>query len=948
MNGLTTTAERIDRVSFSASRNTARATAAAIPRTASIAPDEQAASAEAASTTNSPLLTPVSWIASVLVTGMLGLTACTPSGAPPDAPGPNSTSSTSAAASATESIAAGVDRSASEYETRLIAQSSAETPIPEDPLDWVFWRGPRYDGISYETGLIDDFDPEGGPDRNVLWKRSDLGGRSTPIVMDGRLYVLLRAEPGTSREGERVVCVNAETGETIWENRFNVYLSDVPDTRVGWSACVGDPETGTIFAQGVCGYFQCIDARTGQTRWSVPLHERFGLLSTYGGRTNFPVICDDLVIVSAVIIGWGDMAKPAHRMIAFDKRTGDVVWFNGTRELPEDTTYSSPTLTVLNQQMSLVFGSGDGSVWSFQPRTGRPIWEYMLSRRGVNAPPLVVGPRVYAGHSEENLVGTTMGALVAIDTAKAPAELGAEITETAEAWRIDGLTAGRSQPAPVGDQLWVFDDGAKLRVFNAESGEQVGDRVALGRMMHSSPLQADGKIYAFESNGRWAIYRPSEQGEVEVVSKGRMPQGEECQGSPSCSHGRIYLQTTGALYCLQDPQKTPGVITPEAPPAEPSVSDDSQPAHVQLVPAEVLLQPGQSQQFTVRLFNARGQLLKTAEQAEYSLDGPGQISKTGQFTAASNSPHAATIVSARVGDLEGQARVRAVAALPWSFSFDDNQVPIPWVGARYRHIILDDDLLQELQQANPTAAQLYIYFQSAFTNTQRPVQTYDNSTPQQRWTDLQRFLRTSVTSLDQAKQQMEPALEILVKQGVLARREWAEVPNVGIRLIVAQGERSLQGNGVMTKIATLPKGTRSRCWFGPSDLHDYTIQADVRGAIKDGQMPDIGLLAQGYTLDLQGEHQRLQIRSWDPQLRMAQTIDFDWQPDRWYTMKFRAAVEGGKAMLRAKVWPREQPEPQEWILEASDEVPNLSGSPGLFGNASNAEIFLDNIRVTAN
>jgi outer membrane protein assembly factor BamB len=866
-----------------------------------------------------------------------------------DRPAPNSAvgaRETSAAQIAPDGVIR--DRARPEFDTRYTASPVADTPSPVDPRDWLFWRGSGYDGVSCETGLVDDFDPEGGPDGNVLWRRTDLGGRSTPIVMDGRLYVLLRAEPGTSREGERVVCVNAETGETIWENRFNVYLSDVPDTRVGWSACVGDPETGTIFALGVCGHFQCLDARTGQTRWYVPLHERFGLLSTYGGRTNFPVICEDLVIVSGVIIGWGEMAKPAHRLIAFDKRTGEVAWFNSTRELPEDTTYSSPTLAVLNEQLSLVFGSGDGSIWSFQPRTGRPIWEYMLSRRGINAPPLVAHSWVYAGHSEENLVGTTMGALVAIDTAKAPADLGANITQTAEAWRLDELAAGRSQPTLVGDQLWVFDDGAKLRVLNAATGEQIGKRVALGRMMHGSPLQADGKIYAFESNGRWAIYRPLEQGEVEVVSSGRMPQGEECQGSPSCSHGRVYLQTTGALYCLQDPEKTPGATTPQAASPEPPVSGDAKPAAVQVFPAEVLLQPGQTQQFAVRVFNARGQLLPTIENAKFSLEGPGQISESGRFTAASDAPHVAAFVGAQVGELAGRARIRVVPDLPWSFTFDNREVPVPWVGARYRHIILDDDLLQELRQANPVAAQLYIYFQSAFDNTQRPVQTYDNSTPQQKWTDLQRFLRISVTSLEQAQQQLDPALDVLITQRVLARRQWNDVANVGIRLVVAQGDRPLQGNGVMTKIATLPKGTRSRCWFGPSDLHDYTIQADVRGAIKDNQLPDIGLIAQGYTLDLQGEHQRLQIRSWDPQLRMAKTIDFGWQPDRWYTMKFRAALEDGQAVLRAKVWPREQPEPVEWMLEATDEVPNESGSPGLFGNASNAEIFLDNIRVTAN
>ncbi len=125
--------------------------------------------------------------------------------------------------------------------------------------DWPYWRGPHFNGVSYETGLIDTWDAQGGPQSNVLWQRDDLGGRSTPVVLNGRLYTIVSAEPGTPREGERVVCVDAATGKDIWENRFNVWLSDVPDTRVGWSSCVADPETGNVYALGVFGYFLCMD-----------------------------------------------------------------------------------------------------------------------------------------------------------------------------------------------------------------------------------------------------------------------------------------------------------------------------------------------------------------------------------------------------------------------------------------------------------------------------------------------------------------------------------------------------------------------------------------------------------------------------------------------------------------------------------------------------------------
>ena len=37
------------------------------------------------------------------------------------------------------------------------------------------------------------------------------------------------------------------------------------------------------------------------------------------------------------------------------------------------------------------------------------------------------------------------------------------------------------------------------------------------------------------------------------------------------------------------------------------------------------------------------------------------------------------------------------------------------------------------------------------------------------------------------------------------------------------------GDKVMVKITTIPKGTRSQSWMGPDDMHDYTIQADLRG-----------------------------------------------------------------------------------------------------------------------
>ena len=723
--------------------------------------------------------------------------------------------------------------------------SAAE--VGADDRDWPFWRGPEYNGISRETGLVDDWNPKGGDGSNVAWARDDLGGRSTPIVMNGKLYTIVRADPGTKTEGEKVVCVDAATGKDVWENRFNVWLSDVPDTRVGWSSCVGDPETGNIYALGVCGLFQCIDGQTGERIWGMPLHEKFGLLSTYGGRTNFPVICDDLVIISAIVIGWGDMAKPAHRFIAFDKRTGEVIWFESTTLLPYDTTYSSPTVTALNGQKAMVFGSGDGGIWALQPRTGLPIWKFYYSRRGINVSPLVVGDTVVASHSEENIEGTAMGSVVALDGSGS-----GDITDNPPLWREDEMMAGKASPLVVGDRLYLFDDRAKLHVRDLKTGEPVGSKTSLGTVMRSSPLYADGKIYCCTANGRWYILKPDADKGVQKYKKGRLPKGEEMHASPIASHGRVYFQTTGKLYCLVDSTKKPGMTKRPAPPKEDAITDKT-PVHLQVIPAEALLKPGDKQPYRCRLFNSRGQSLGETL-AEFSVNGGGSIS--GNTFTVGDAGHQAVTVTAKAKGLTGKARVRIVPPLPWSFDFEKTPIaktrktgepPITWVGARYRHVV-----------------------------------------------------------------------------------------------------RDLGGNKAMVKISTIPKGTRSRCWFGHPELSNYTIEADVKGSIKNDKMPDIGITAQGYTLDLKGADQKLQIRTWVPQERMAQSTPFPWKPDTWYRMKLRAEVVSGKAILKGKAWPRDEKEPSDWTVEATDDAPNRTGSPGLFGNAKDAELFLDNIKVYLN
>jgi len=763
----------------------------------------------------------------------------------------------------------------------LIALLGGATPALR-AADWPDWRGPNQDRHASGSGYVASFDPEQGT--NVLWKNDEAGGISTPVIMGGKLFTLVRHKPGTPEEAEKVLCLDAVTGQKLWENVFNVYLSDVPAERVGWSAVVADPVTNTVFAHGVCGVFTAIDADTGTTRWQRSLHEEFGFLSTYGGRTNIPVVFEDLVIASAVVTGWGDTARPAHRFIGMDAKTGDVRWMNGTKELPEDTTYSTPSLAAFGGQAALVFGSSDGSVWNFQPRTGRPAWNFKLSRRGLNVSPLVVDETVFISQAEENLDNTTMGSVT-----RFKATGSGDITATNAVWQKKGVMDGRSMPVVLGDRVYFVDDGAKVFAFDAATGAAVGKPVKLlGTIVRGSPLVADGRLYVCSTSG-WHVLEPTQDG-LKMVSRMRFAEEDEVTAAPIAADGLIYLTTGARLYCL-GARSLPGPTAsrPETVSAA-TKSSAGEPAWVQVVPAEAQIAAGASLPLKVRLFDAAGRFVKESP-AEFATT-VGTVSKDGVYAAPAGQ-HAAAIVTAQVGGLEGKARIRSMPPLPWTFDFEDvalaadpktgvvrGEPPLPWIGMRYRHVV-----------------------------------------------------------------------------------------------------RTVDGSKCLVKVTTIPKGTRSQGWIGPIWLHDYVVRADLRAqetgvekpgspasgspapaasdadafakafgnpaALEKARMPDMGLVAQRYTLDLMGASQQLQLRSWPPQVatHFSKTIPFAWDAGRWYTMKLEARTRDGAAVLRGKVWPRGEPEPAAWTIEAVHDAGNLQGSPGFFGNSKDSEMYIDNVSV---
>ncbi len=84
---------------------------------------------------------------------------------------------------------------------------------------------------------------------------------------------------------------------------------------------------------------------------------------------------------------------------------------------------------------------------------------------------------------------------------------------------------------------------------------------------------------------------------------------------------------------------------------------------------------------------------------------------------------------------------------------------------------------------------------------------------------------------------------------------------------------------------------RATVFIGPATMKGYTIESDVRATKKGRRMGDVGLINNGYTLDMQGVHQKLQVRSWASELSFSKEVPFTVESDVWYRMKL--VVEPG-------------------------------------------------------
>lgn len=562
--------------------------------------------------------------------------------------------------------------------------------------DWYHWRGPWQTGVSPEKDLPERWSPDpNDPKSNLVWK-APYGCRSTPLVMNGRVFLINNAGHGIN-EQERVMCLNSDTGELIWEYRFNVWHADIVSVRLGWANLAGDPKTGNIYAHGTQGMLFCFN-RDGKVLWSHSLIEEYGRFTGYGGRVTTPTLDEDLLIIGMVNSGWGDQ-KGGNRWLAFDKLTGTPMWWAEPIAPPKDSYYSVPAVGVIGGQRLLVGGGASGSVVAMKSRTGETVWTYPLSSGSLNSAPVIDGDRVYATQGIESPDTNVQGRVVCLDGSKVKDK------KPALVWKRDGIEGRYASPIVHDGKLYVADETARLHCLDTATGKSLW-KYAYGRAARGSPTLADGKIFVGEVNSRFSILKLNGAKKATLLHEHFFPSPDkttsvEINGSPAIANGRVYFSTSEETYCIgkkgAKPAPEPAIEQKETPAAE-----DGKVAHLQVVPADLVIFPGDSATFKVRAFNDKGQFLREVK-ADWSLPAlpptpdakkgypalKGTI-EDGKLTVAKAINNQQGFVHAKAEGLTGVARVRVPPRPPYFEDFEKypvGSVPPGWVNAQGKYVI---------------------------------------------------------------------------------------------------------------------------------------------------------------------------------------------------------------------------------------------------------------------
>ncbi len=388
--------------------------------------------------------------------------------------------------------------------------------------EWPFLRGPNFDGHSAELGLAESWPTNGPP---VLWVR-ELGQGYSGFVAIGQRVFTQRQTLG----GQTVVCLDADSGETLWEQRY-----DWPYETAGiYPGPRATPtlSDGRLYFASPYGLVGCLTL-DGQSIWSVNVFERFGRKDAGFGYSCSPVVADGKVLLP--------IGEPGVSLVALDAKTGQTVWQAG-----DDKASYVPAMPITVAGHQQVIGLLENVLVCHDLATGKRLWRKELSNGYDEHSAWPIYSEPYLWITAPFRSGSRLLKLT-----------GGENAGFENVWQSPLLSNDVTSSVLIDGSLFGFDlRDAQSKAHRASRGTfrcldflTGHEHWATDKVGHATIVVADGKLILFNDQGEVILARASTE-QFEELARVTVFPDEICWTAPMLHRGRLYLRNQSRAVCL--------------------------------------------------------------------------------------------------------------------------------------------------------------------------------------------------------------------------------------------------------------------------------------------------------------------------------------------------------------------------------------------------------------
>ena len=416
------------------------------------------------------------------------------------------------------------------------------------------------------NGVAPDAKPplEWSETKNVKWKIKTPGfGTSTPIVSGDRVFLLTAIPTGKKVEaknppaedankpdtGDRrsgrgggfgaepppselyqfvVLCVDRETGKTVWQK---VAREEVPheghhrDHGFASASPVTDGEN--LYAYFGSRGLYCYDFK-GNLKWE----KDFGDMQT---RMGFGEGSSPALHGNTLVVLWDHEGDDF--IVALDKRSGKELW---RTKRDEPTGWCTPLIVEYAGKQQVIV-NGTGKVRSYDLATGKEIWE----SNGTTANAI---PSAVYGNGVVYVMGGFRGAaLYAIKLGRT-----GNLADTDSIlWTHNKSTPYVPSPLLVDGLLYfVSNNNGMLSCFDAKTGKAnfESERIDDLRGIYASPVSANSRVYVLGREGKCVVLKQGPT--LETVATNSV--SDKTDASLAIVGNQIFLRGHESFYCISE------------------------------------------------------------------------------------------------------------------------------------------------------------------------------------------------------------------------------------------------------------------------------------------------------------------------------------------------------------------------------------------------------------